>query len=144
MRFMMLAQLPVDTPARHVPDLADAARLQRYHEDLARAGVLLAGDGLYSPVEAVRLEFAAGGARLLAGPFPGRREFVGGYWLLQVSSREEAVEWARRCPMRDGDAIEVRRVSDGSGERDGVSRPGRGPGTRASPAGAAYRRPRAG
>jgi hypothetical protein len=142
MRFMMLVQLPVDTSARLVPDLADAARMQRYNEDLARAGVLLAGDGLHPPAEAVRLEFAAGGCQVLAGPYAGCREFVGGYWLLQASSKEEAVEWARRCPMRDGDAIELRRVSEECAA--GVSRPERDPGTRASPAGAAYRRPRAG
>jgi hypothetical protein len=112
MRFMMLVQLPCDTSADQVPDLADAVRMQRYNEDLTRAGVLLAGDGLHAPAEGVRLECAGGRCRVLDSPDARRRELVGGYWLLQVSSKEEAVEWARRCPIRDGDAIEVRRVRE--------------------------------
>jgi hypothetical protein len=126
MRFMMLVHVPADTSADHLPDLADAARLQRYDDDLTRAGVLLAGDGLLPPADGVRVEFAGGRSRVVEGASAGRRELVLGYWLLQVSSAEEAVEWARRCPMRDGDVIEVRRVREAPATW--VSPPARGPG----------------
>jgi hypothetical protein len=141
MRFVLLVQLPADAPA----DPADAARLEAYDEVLTRAGVLLAGDGLHPPAEGVRLEFAAGRCRVLDGPDAGHRRVVGGFWLLQVTTTEEAVEWARRCPLRDGGVIEVRRVREGPADPGAaVNPPARDPGTPASPAGAASRRPRAG
>jgi len=117
MRFMMLVQQPADTSGDHPPDPADAARMQRYNEDLTRAGVLLALDALHPAAEGARVEFTGGRRRVLDGSCRGRRELVGAYWLLQVSSKEEALEWARRCPMRDGDVLEVRRVHEGPEER---------------------------
>ena len=110
MRFMMLVRLPADTSADCARDQADVVRMQRYNEGLTRAGVLLALDGLHPMAEGARVEFTGGRCRVVDGPWVEGTTLVGGYWLLQVSSKEEAVEWARRCPMRDGDVIEVRRV----------------------------------
>ena len=110
MRFMLLLHLLVDTPVEG----ADAVRMERYNVALTRAGVLLAGDGLHPVADCVRLQLAGGRRRMLAGAEAGRR-LVGRYWLLQVSSTEEAVEWARRCPLRDGDELEVRRIRDPTG-----------------------------
>jgi hypothetical protein len=120
MRFLMIVRLPADTPVDQVPDAADAVRMERYNVALTRAGVLLTGDGLDPAADGVRLEFAGGRCRVLDGVDAGRREVVGGYWLLEVSSQEEAVEWARRCPMRDGDVIEVRRVREPACAEDGA------------------------
>jgi hypothetical protein len=111
MRFMLLLQLSTDTPVDRARDRADAVRVERYNLALTRAGVLLAGDGLHPEADCVRLEPAGGRRRVMDGADAGRR-LVGGYWLLQVSSREEAVEWARRCPLRDGDVLEVRRIRE--------------------------------
>ena len=110
MRFMMLVQLPADISADDARQHADVVRMLRYNEALTRAGVLLALDGLHPTTEGARVVFAGGRCRVLDGPYAEAKEIVGGYWLLQVSSKEEAVEWARRCPMGDGDVIEVRRV----------------------------------
>jgi hypothetical protein len=111
MRYMMFVKLPGDY-ADATPGAEDAARMQRYNEELTRAGVLLALDGLTPLSEGARVEFSGGRGHVLDGPFAEVKEVVGGYWIIQVSSREEAIEWAKRCPMDDGDVLEVRRVLD--------------------------------
>ena len=87
----------------------------RYNEELAKAGALLALDGLHPPSTATRLTFSPGGKRptVTDGPFTEAKEFVGGYWIIQARSKEEAVELASRAPLPDG-AIEVRRIAEGS------------------------------
>jgi hypothetical protein len=111
MRYMMFVKLSGDY-ADATPGAEDAARMQRYNEELTRAGVLLALDGLTPLSEGARVEFSGGRGHVLDGPFAEVKEVVGGYWIIQVSSREEAIEWAKRCPMDDGDVLEVRRVLD--------------------------------
>jgi hypothetical protein len=110
MRFMMFVKLPVDYPG--TPSAEDVARMQRYNEELAKAGVLLALDGLRPLADGARIGFSGGRGHVLDGPFTEVKELVGGYWIIQVSSREEAVEWAKRCPMDDGEVLEVRRVAE--------------------------------
>lgn len=114
MRFMMM-MIP-DVYRRPVaPDFvppADAVeKMGRFNEELRKAGVLLALDGLHPPETAVRVSFGAAGKPVVTdGPFAEAKEAVGGYWTLQVKSREEAVEWARRCPAQPGDVLEIRKV----------------------------------
>jgi hypothetical protein len=114
MRFMMI-MIP-DVYKRPVPPgfepPADAVeKMGRFNEELLKAGVLLAGDGLHPPETAARVSFhATGKPAVTDGPFAETKEAVGGYWILQVKSREEAIEWARRCPAAHGDVIEIRKV----------------------------------
>ena len=110
MRFMML-MIP-DIPAQEdwMPDAEAVAGMMRYNEDLAKAGVLLALDGLHPPASGARVSYGEGGVTVKDGPFAEAKEVIGGYWLIDVSSREEAVEWARRVPGASGDVVEVRQV----------------------------------
>jgi hypothetical protein len=95
-----------------LPTAQMIAEMTRYNESLSKAGVLLALDGLQPPSKATRLTFSGRKPTVVDGPFAEAKEAVGGYWLIQVKSKEEAVEWARRCPAQDGDVIEVRRVQE--------------------------------
>ena len=97
------------------PTLERVEAMNRYNEELSRAGALLALDGLHPPSKATRLTFSPGGDRpsVVDGPFTEAKELVGGYWIIQARSKEEAVEWAARAPVGDG-TIEVRQIADGS------------------------------
>ena len=114
MRFMMLV-IPKDYQTA-APDAAPDAklveRMTRYNEELAKAGVLLSLDGLKPPSAGVRVSFSGGKPKVTDGPFAEAKECVGGYWMIQVKSKEEAIEWARRAPMPDGETIEVRQVQE--------------------------------
>ena len=83
-----------------------------YNEKLRGAGVLLALDGLTPPAAGARVSFAGGKATVTDGPFAETKEVFGGYWMIRVNSREEAIDWARRCPAGANDIIEVRRVHE--------------------------------
>ena len=109
MRFMMLV-IPKDFGEDPMPDAEGAANMAKYNEQLLQAGVLLAMDGLHAPSEGVHVSFAGGKATATDGPFAEAKEAVGGYWLIDVKSKEEAVAWALRCPMEDNAMIEVRQV----------------------------------
>ena len=114
MRFMMLV-IPKgyeNAPADAVPPADLVAKMTKYNESLTRAGVLLGLDGLHPPAKGVRVSFAGGKPRVTDGPFTESKELVGGYWMIAVKSRDEAVEWAKRAPMLDGDIIEVRQVQE--------------------------------
>ena len=114
MRFMML-MLPkgyeTATPGT-IPDAKAVAAMMKYNESLQRAGVLLALDGLHPPSMGARVSFAGGKPKVTDGPFAEAKEVVGGYWLIQVKSREEAIAWASRCPASDDEVIEVRQVQE--------------------------------
>ncbi len=111
MRYMMfmIPDIPTD-PDTWTPSAEAVAAMSKYNEELERAGVLLSADGLHPPVEGARVRFAGGRSSVTDGPFAEAKEVVGGYWLIQAKSKEEAVEWATRCPAAEGDVIEVRRV----------------------------------
>jgi hypothetical protein len=90
---------------------ADAvARMMKFNEELAKAGALIAVDGLQPVSKGARVAFSGGKPRVTDGPFAGAKEVIGGYWMIEVKSKEEAVGWAMRCPASDGDVIEVRQV----------------------------------
>jgi len=109
MRFMMF-MYPEISEAEWAPSADDVAEMSRYNEELRKAGVLLSLDGLHPPGEGASVSFDADArATVTDGPFAEAKEVVGGYWLIQVHSKEEAVEWASRCPGENC-RIEVRRV----------------------------------
>jgi hypothetical protein len=110
MRFMMLMYPGPKPEAGILPDPAVFVAMGRYNEELQKAGVLLALDGLHPSSKGVRLEFRGGKPAITDGPFADAKEILGGYWLIQVKSKEEAVAWASRCPVSDGEVIEIRQV----------------------------------
>jgi hypothetical protein len=114
MRFMML-MIPkgYETAAPGtVPDASAVSAMMEYNTSLQKAGVLLALDGLHPPSMGARVSFPGGKAKVEDGPFAETKEVVGGYWLIQVRSREEAIEWASRCPGSANEVIEVRQVQE--------------------------------
>ncbi len=114
MRFMML-MIPKDYAQASVdkrPEAEAVARMMKYNQSLIDAGVMLTGEGLHPPAAGARVHFSKGKPKIVDGPFTEAKEMVGGYWMIQVRSRAEAVEWASRCPADDGDIIEVRQVFD--------------------------------
>jgi len=110
MRFMMLMIPNIPAQEDWTPDAEAVAGMMRYNEELTKAGVLLALDGLHPPATGARVSYGEGGVTVKDGPFTEAKEVIGGYWLIDVSSREEAVEWARRIPGAPGDIVEVRQV----------------------------------
>lgn len=114
MRFMMLVipKAYENAPADFVPPADLVAKMTKYNESLAKAGIVLGLDGLHPPVKGTRVKFAGGKPKTIDGPFTESKELIGGYWMIQVKSKEEAVEWAKRAPMLDGDIIEVRQVQE--------------------------------
>jgi hypothetical protein len=93
-----------------VPDADSVAKMMKYNEALKKAGVLLALDGLHPPSEGVRVSFPGGKAKVTDGPFTEAKEVIGGYWMIQVKSKAEAIEWASRCPASENETIELRQV----------------------------------
>ena len=111
MRFMMLMYPGAKAETGAIPDAADVAAMMKYNEELVRAGVLLAGDGLHASAKGARIRSAGGKRMVIDGPFTEAKELLGGYWLIQVRSREEAIEWATRVPLADDDEmVELRQV----------------------------------
>lgn len=108
MRFMMF-MYPGIEESEWEPDAEAVAEMGRYNEELTKAGVLLALDGLHAPAKGARVTFQGGKRTVTDGPFSEAKEVVGGYWMIQVRSKEEAIQWASRCPAQDC-MIEVRQV----------------------------------
>jgi hypothetical protein len=94
------------------PDAKAVAAMMKYNDALREAGVLLALEGLHPPSMGARLSFAGGKPTVTQGPFRDAGDVLGGYWMIQVKSKEEAVEWASRCPASDNEVIEVRQVQE--------------------------------
>jgi hypothetical protein len=114
MRFMML-MIPkgYETAAPGtMPDAKAVKAMMKYNEELRKAGVLLGLDGLHPPSTGARVSFSAGKPKVTDGPFVEAKEVVGGYWMIQVKSKNEAVEWAKRCPAGDNEIIEIRQVQE--------------------------------
>jgi len=95
-----------------MPDAKAVAAMMKYNESLQKAGVLLALDGLHPPSMGARVSFADGKPKVTDGPFAEAKEVVGGYWMIQVNSKEEAIEWAKRCPGSPNEVIEIRQVQE--------------------------------
>lgn len=119
MKFMILMIPRVyqpDTPPGEragegfAPPAEAVAKMMKFNEELAKAGALISLDGLHPPGKGARVKFANKQPVVTDGPFIESKEVIGGYWLIQAKSKEEAVEWVRRCPAADGDVIEIRQV----------------------------------
>lgn len=120
MRFMLqVITKPYDEaiPEEEVPRVE---AMMQYNRDLQQAGILLALDGLDSPSRGARITFEGGKPTVKDGPFPEAKEVLGGYWIIDVRSREEAIEWAKRAPMSDQEVIEVRHIMDEADYPDAV------------------------
>jgi hypothetical protein len=114
MRFMML-MIPKGYESAApgtVPDAKAVEAMMKYNEALQKAGVLLALDGLHPPSMGARVSFEGGKPKVIDGPFAEAKEVLGGYWMIQVRSREEAIEWAKRCPGGPNEIIEIRQVQE--------------------------------
>ncbi|WP_443191514.1 YciI family protein [Pseudomonas indica] len=112
MRFMML-MIPKGyekAAAGTTPDPEAVAAMMKYNESLQEAGVLLALDGLHPLASGARVSFAGGKPTVTDGPYVETNEVLGGYWMIRVNSKEEAIEWAKRCPAGDNEVIELRQV----------------------------------
>ena len=114
MRFMML-MIPSgyeNAEPGTMPDAEAVASMMKYNESLQTAGVLLALDGLHPPSMGARVTFPGGQPKVVDGPFAEAKEVLGGYWMIDVKSRDEAIEWAKRCPGDDNATIEIRQVQE--------------------------------
>ena len=114
MRFMML-MIPKGYESAEpgtMPPADAVAAMMKYNEDLQKAGVLLSLDGLHPLSMGARVSFAGGKATVTDGPFVEVKEALGGYWMIRVNSKQEAIEWARRCPASGNEVIEIRQVQE--------------------------------
>jgi hypothetical protein len=112
MRFMVLVKASKDSEAGVMPDKKLLTEMGKYNEELAKAGILLAGEGLHPSAKGVRVRFSGSKRTVINGPFSETKELVAGFWLWQVKSKEEAIEWLKRCPnpMPGESEIELRQV----------------------------------
>ena len=114
MRFMLL-MVPRGYEAAEpgvMPDAASVSAMMQYNESLQKAGILLALDGLHPPSMGARVHFPGGKPVVTDGPFTEAKEVVGGYWIIDVKSKDEAIAWATRCPGNDDCFIEIRQVQE--------------------------------
>jgi hypothetical protein len=112
MRFMVMVRANKDTEAGVMPEERLLAEMGRYNEELVKAGIMLAGEGLHPSSKGARVKFSGASRTVIDGPFAETKELIAGFWLLQVKSLEEAIEWVKRCPNPlDGESeIEIRQV----------------------------------
>ncbi len=113
MRFMMLVKANKDSEAGALPSKEMLAEMGQFNEEMAKAGVMLAGEGLHASSKGSRVKFTGGRATVTDGPFAATTELVAGFWLIQVKSKAEAVAWASRVPFKEGE-IEIRQVFEAS------------------------------
>jgi hypothetical protein len=110
MRFMVIVKASEDSENGVMPTEAELAEMGAYNEELVKAGVMLAGEGLHPSSNGARVRFDKdGSSTVIDGPFAETKELVAGFWILEVSSREEVLEWVKKAPFRDGE-VEVRQV----------------------------------
>ncbi|UTY58761.1 YciI family protein [Massilia sp. erpn] len=110
MRFMIIVKANARSEAGEMPSEETLTQMGRFNEELVGAGVLLAGEGLHPSSRGARIRYQGKERVVLDGPFAETKELVAGFWLIQVKSLDEAVEWMKRAPMDDGSEVEIRRV----------------------------------
>jgi len=123
MRFMVLVKANKDSEAGVLPDEKILKAMGKFNEELVKAGVMLAGEGLHPSSKGARVRFSGGRKTVIDGPFAETKELVAGYWLWQVKSREEAIEWLKRAPFEDTE-VEIRQVFEAA-DFAASDRPGR-------------------
>lgn len=111
MRFMVIVKATKDSEAGRLPTEAEMAAMGKFNEELVRAGVMLAGDGLLPSSAGVRVKYTGGKSSVVDGPFAETKELVAGFWILQVKSKEEVVAWLRKAPFVDAE-VEIRKVAE--------------------------------
>lgn len=114
MRFMIIVKSSPESEAGALPDSEMIAAMGRYNEELIAAGVLLAADGLHPSSNGARIKFDGGKIKVTDGPFPETKELIGGYWLIDVQSKDAALEWVKRIPFKNGEEVELRKVHEAS------------------------------
>ena len=110
MRFMVIVKANEESEAGVLPDEKILSAMGKYNEELVKAGVMLAGEGLHPSSKGVRVRFEGGKRTVTDGPFSETKELIAGFWLWQVKSKEEAIEWLKRAPFDGGAEIELRQV----------------------------------
>ncbi len=114
MRFMMI-MIPKGYESAKpgtLPDAKAVAAMMKYNEELVKAGVMIGGEGLHPPSMGARVSFPGGKPKVTDGPFAEAKEVIGGYWMIQAKSLQEAIEWAKRCPGSENETIEIRQVQE--------------------------------
>jgi hypothetical protein len=114
MRFMMLVKASKDSEAGALPSKELLAAMGQFNEEMAKAGVLLAGEGLQASSKGARITFSGSKRSVTDGPFAETKELLAGFWMIQVKSKAEAIAWASRVPFADGEVVEVRQVFEAS------------------------------
>jgi hypothetical protein len=122
MRFMVLVKANKNSEAGVLPDEQMLGSMGKYNEELVKAGVMLAGDGLQPSSKGARVRFEGDKRTVIDGPFSEAKELVAGYWMWQCRSKEEAIEWLKRAPFKEGEEVEIRQVYELSdfGESDAI------------------------
>jgi hypothetical protein len=110
MKVMVIVKANKDTEAGIMPTTEELAAMGNYNEELVKAGIMLAGDGLHPSSKGKRVKFTKAGPKVTDGPFAETKELIAGFWMWRVKSMAEAVEWVKRCPMSDGVELEIRQV----------------------------------
>ena len=110
MRFMVIVKANKDSEAGVLPDQKMLADMGKFNEELVKAGVMLAGEGLQPSSKGARVRFQGNKRTVIDGPFAETKELVAGFWLWQVKSKQEAIEWLKRAPFEDGAEVEIRQV----------------------------------
>jgi hypothetical protein len=107
MRFMVIVKASKTSEAGVMPDEKILTEMGKFNEELVKAGVMLAGDGLQPSSKGARIRFSGGKRSVVDGPFPETKELIAGYWIIQVKSKEEAIEWMKRCPQPHAEDCEI-------------------------------------
>ena len=110
MRFVILVKANKDSEAGVMPTSQELTAMGNYNEQLVKAGIMLAGEGLHPSSKGIRVRFGGGKPTTIDGPFAETKELVAGFWIWQVRSREEALEWIKRAPFSRGEEVEIRQI----------------------------------
>jgi len=112
MRFMVLVPASKETEAGVLPKESELAEMGKFNEELVKAGMMLAGEGLHPTSKGARIHFSGGKTTVIDGPFTESKELIAGFWLIQARSKAEAVAWMQRAPFEEGVVLEIRQVFD--------------------------------
>jgi hypothetical protein len=110
MRFMVLVKADKDSEAGVLPSAELLTEMGKYNEELVKAGVMVAGEGLHPSSKGVRIRFSGDQRTVIDGPFPETKELLAGFWILEAKSREEVIEWVKRAPMGGDTELEIRQI----------------------------------
>lgn len=121
MRFMVIVKANRESEAGKLPTEQELTQMGAFNEQLVKAGVMLAAEGLQPSSKGARIKFAGSKRTVTDGPFAETKELVAGFWLLQVKSKEEAIEWIRRAPFTNGEEVEIRQVFEAEDFGDALS-----------------------